>query len=98
HVSRITFHVSRITFHVHASRSPHDQPNTPGHQHRPSHPANGPNLWRHLFHQHEYCDEAHPPHVHDARDEQQGHQQPATTSAIEPVPQAHTKGAPRALP
>ena len=48
----------------------------------------------HFFHQDKCCDRRYPQEIHHPGDKEQGHEKPAISRAVAPMPQAHPKGAP----
>jgi hypothetical protein len=50
-----------------------------------------------FFHQDKRRNHGHPQEIHHPSDKDQGHEKPATSRAVAPMPQAHPKGAPSAV-
>src|SRR6185436_18511652 len=62
-------------------------------QHTPCHASHQITTGDNFLHQHERCDSCYPYQIHHPRHKQQGHEEPATSHAVQAVSQPHDEGA-----
>ena len=71
-----------------------EQGHAPGGEDDPGEPAHEPATRQDLFEQHEDREYRDPREIHDSQHEEEGHQEPAATEAIQAVVQTHHEGTP----